>query len=82
MRSHDRTNIIKKSGQSNWNAEKIENIGPQVVRDRITIAMNEMIRAADLGAHRSSIASFAAGFVKICRMSIFKKVDGFCVRGS
>lgn len=55
-----------------------ESRGPYVVRDGITINMDEKVHAAEVGARRSSKSSFVLELVKIFRVSTTKYFRHTC----
>lgn len=56
----------------------IERSEPYVVREGITITMDEIAGATDVGVRRSSTAGFLPGMVVIIRKSTLKTFSQFC----
>lgn len=63
-----------KLGRSDERLERVENNRPYVVRDVITITMEEMVRAADVGVLRSLTASFASELVNFFEVTTTKMI--------
>lgn len=61
-----------KSRGSDERLERIEWSGPYILRDGITITMDEMARAADMNVTRSLTGSFGSQLMRIINESTIK----------